>query len=135
MLGLEYIEGNRLGSEKEKVKVYLKEEGGSPFIVRGAAAELVARNVDDGARCLDCGVGSGILGAHLLKKGFTHIEGADIDDYRDVANKDAYSEFRKVDASMEAFPWPDNYFDAVMSFETFEHLENHITLFASFIES
>lgn len=74
------------------------------------------------SKILDCGCANGALMEQLVEAGYQNLIGTDIDDYRSSSAKQFI--FKKADLCMEAMPWPDNTFDAVLSSQTIEHLEN-----------
>lgn len=87
--------------------------------------EIPRLNLPPGARVLDapCGA-SASLALALTSKGFT-VTGTDLDDTASPILKDA---FAKADLNAP-LPWADAAFDAVISTEGIEHLENHFAFF------
>jgi cyclopropane fatty-acyl-phospholipid synthase-like methyltransferase len=85
--------------------------------------QIPSLGLHSGARILDapCG-GAAALTRALKAEGFDAL-GADIDP--EAASK-LGSSFKKVDLDAP-LPWPDHSFDAVISTEGIEHLENHFS--------
>ena len=86
--------------------------------------QAVYRRVQDlavpaGARILDAPCGAGALAMALRQRGY-QVFGADIDAAAAASLDDA---FTIADLS-DPLPWPDGYFDAALSVEGIEHLEN-----------
>jgi SAM-dependent methyltransferase len=92
-------------------------------IQKAVLNELPALGLPPGARVLDapCG-GSAALTLALTEKGFQAI-GADVDLDAEARLGKAFS---KVDLNA-ALPWPDHSFEAILSTEGIEHLENHFS--------
>jgi SAM-dependent methyltransferase len=90
-------------------------------IQRAVLGRVPALGLPPGANVLDapCG-GTAALTLALAGKGF-HAIGADVDPEAEARLGNA---FAKVDLNAP-FPWPDGSFDAVISTEGIEHLENH----------
>src|SRR6266705_2928498 len=82
---------------------------------------LLTLELPSGARVLDapCG-GTAALTLALIERGFDAV-GADVDAEAETRLGQA---FAKVNLD-EALPWPDGTFDAAISTEGIEHLENH----------
>jgi len=82
---------------------------------------VLTLELPSGARVLDapCG-GTAALTLALIEQGFDAV-GADVDAEAETRLGQA---FAKVNLD-EAFPWPDGTFDAAISTEGIEHLENH----------
>lgn len=91
------------------------------IIQRAALQYLPALDLPAGARVLDapCGDAAALTRA-LRKQGFDAV-GADIDPRAAVHLGEAFVK-TNLDASL---PWPDECFQAVISTEGIEHLENH----------
>ncbi len=122
MLGLKYFNSEEIKKNKEAIKQYLDEEGASPVITSGRAQKIIEEFIPDKtAKILDLAPGAGLLEEGLSSSGYKNLYGADIDDY---LNFRKLKEFKKIDFSFEKLPWSDASFDAVISFETIEHLEN-----------
>lgn len=122
MLGLTYFTPDHIKANKEKIQAFLNEEGASPVVTSGRALEIIERAVPDrNAKFLECAPGTGMLFEMLKKKGYKNFTGADIDNY--LHNTEGI-DMKVVDVCMSPLPWPDASFDVVLSFETFEHLEN-----------
>jgi cyclopropane fatty-acyl-phospholipid synthase-like methyltransferase len=92
-------------------------------IQRAVLERLPTLGLPPGARVLDapCG-GSAALTLALIEKGFS-VTGADLDA---EAKARLGSAFEKVDLDT-LLPWPDKSFDAAVSTEGIEHLENHFS--------
>lgn len=122
MLGLTYFNSSDIKSNRDLIKKYLDEEGGSPIILSGKALEIIKKFVlNKDSKILDLAPATGVLEKELFESGYVNLFGADIDDY---LNFRKLKEFKKVDFCFEKLPWQDASFDAVVSFETIEHLEN-----------
>jgi len=72
-----------------------------------------------GARLLDAPCGAGALAAALRERGY-RVFGADVDAAAAARLGDALT----IADLSQPFPWPDRFFDAVLSVEGIEHLEN-----------
>jgi predicted TPR repeat methyltransferase len=82
-----------------------------PEILAGLAATLLPRT----ARVLDAACGTGLVGQHLARFGFTSIEGLDLSAgmLRVAADKGVYTAL--CEAALGApLPYPDGHFDAVL---------------------
>lgn len=93
------------------------------IIQRAVLERVPALGLPSGARVLDapCGGGASLTLA-LRERGFDAV-GADIDLEAAKCLGAAFQE-----ANLDApFPWPDQAFDAVISTEGIEHLENHFS--------
>jgi 2-polyprenyl-3-methyl-5-hydroxy-6-metoxy-1,4-benzoquinol methylase len=92
-------------------------------IQRAVLGRLATLGLPPDARVLDapCG-GSAALTRALIEKGFLAI-GADVDH---EAETRLGSAFANVDLNA-VLPWPDQTFDAIVSTEGIEHLENHFS--------
>jgi SAM-dependent methyltransferase len=92
-------------------------------IQKAVLNELPALGLAPGANVLDapCG-GSAALTLALIERGF-HAIGADVDPEAATRLGNAFS---KVDLNV-VLPWPNQSFDAVLSTEGIEHLENHFS--------
>lgn len=89
----------------------------------GRALGLVQRYIPDlGSKILDCASASGNFLLQLSKAGYTDLQGLDIDDYRLPEAK--HFSLKTADVCLQPMPWPDKNFDAVVSLQTIEHLEN-----------
>lgn len=122
MLGFSYLTPREIAERHAMVQAFLDEEGASPIITSGRGKNIVTEWVKDkNAKILDCAPGTGLFLEQLTKEGYTHLYGADIDNY---LHDDVKAEFKAVDVCMQPLPWPDHFFDVVTSFETVEHLEN-----------
>ncbi|MDO8467171.1 MAG: methyltransferase domain-containing protein [bacterium] len=89
----------------------------------GRALSLVQRYVPDkDGAILDCASASGGFLLQLAKNGYSNVNGLDIDDYRQPEAKKF--NFKTGDVCLQPIPWPDHSFDAVVSLQTIEHLEN-----------
>ena len=93
-------------------------------VIQRAVLECVPTlGLAPGARVLDapCG-GSAALTLALIEKGFQAV-GADVDPEAEARLRNA---FARVDLNT-ALPWPGESFDAILSTEGIEHLENHFS--------
>jgi SAM-dependent methyltransferase len=88
-------------------------------IREAAHRRLVATGLRPGARVLDAPCGAGQLTKALISAGLD-CHGADVDDQARNALGDRF-QVADLDATL---PWADGYFDAVVSVEGIEHLEN-----------
>lgn len=89
----------------------------------GRALSLVKRYVSDAKSViLDCASASGGFLLQLAQNGYSHVSGLDIDDYRQPEARKF--NFKVGDVCLQPIPWPDHSFDAVVSLQTIEHLEN-----------
>ena len=59
----------------------------------------------------------------LHEKGYTNLTGGDLEDYLDEEVR-AFASCKPIDFNTEPLPWGDRSFDAVISWEVMEHLEN-----------
>ncbi len=123
MLGFTYLDSDQIKENKQMVQEYLDEEGSSPFIKSGRALHdlLPYLPEDREARILGLGPGVGSFLESLAKEGYHNLYAAGIDNYLHFTG---VREFRAVDFSFGKLPWPAGFFDAVLCFETIEHLEN-----------
>src|SRR5881397_620299 len=71
------------------------------------------------ARLLDAPCGAGALAAALRERGY-RVFAADVDAAAAARLGDALT----IADLSQPFPWPDRFFDAVLSVEGIEHLEN-----------
>lgn len=89
----------------------------------GRALDLVRRYIpNQKSVILDCASASGDFLLQLAAAGYGNLKGLDIDDYRKPEAKKF--ELKKSDVCLEPIPWADKTFDAVVSLQTIEHLEN-----------
>jgi SAM-dependent methyltransferase len=88
-------------------------------IERAVFARISELALPAGARVLDAPCGAGALALALRSRGYD-VFGGDIDASAAAALGDR---FRAVDLS-HPLPWPDGFFDAALSVEGIEHLEN-----------
>jgi SAM-dependent methyltransferase len=99
-----------------------KRISGLTIIQRAVLNRLPALGLACGARILDAPCGGASLTLALRERGFDAI-GADIDPEA-AAHLGKAFEKANLDAPL---PWPDGSFDAVISTEGIEHLENHFS--------
>ena len=85
-----------------------------------------ARDLVKGCRVLDVACGEG-YGSWILANSALEVVGVDIafDAVRHARGKYTNSNIRFVEASAAKLPFDDDMFDAVVSFETIEHLDLH----------
>lgn len=76
------------------------------------------------ARILDLGTANGDFLAQLNSEGYFNLYAHDIDDYLPAERKKIVKEYKFAELSMEALPWPDNYFDVVTAWCVLPHVEN-----------
>ena len=89
-------------------------------IIQDAAfRRVLALGLPTGARILDAPCGAGALTMALGERGYKMF-GADVDAAAAALLGDA---FTTADLS-RSLPWPDGFFDAALSVEGVEHLEN-----------
>lgn len=90
------------------------------YMVPSVAAGFVGRHVPPGGRCLDAGVGTGILGDTLRVLGYTNLTGIDLSEgMMEVAReKGAYKSLRQMTLG-EPLDFPDDSFDAAFSIGVF----------------
>ena len=93
-------------------------------VTRSIIQDAVLRRVLElglppGARILDAPCGGGALTMALRERGY-QMFGADVDPAAALLLGDA---FKSADLS-QSLPWPDGFFDAALSVEGIEHLEN-----------
>jgi len=95
------------------------------IIQRAVLERVPALGLPSGARVLDapCG-GSAALTLALIERGFSTI-GADVDPEAETHLGKAFERVN-LDGTL---PWQDKTFDAVVSTEGIEHLENHFSFF------
>jgi SAM-dependent methyltransferase len=89
------------------------------LIERSVQRRVLELGLPAGARILDAPCGAGALAIALRERGYETF-GADVDPAAAVSLGDA---FTIADLS-QSLPWPDGYFDAALSVEGIEHLEN-----------
>lgn len=80
------------------------------------AAKVLARYVNNNARVLDAGAGTGLVGSELAKLGFNNLVAMDLSQgMLDVANqKNVYQELRQM-VMGDPLDFPTDSFDAVIS--------------------
>jgi len=76
------------------------------------------------AKLLEIGCGNGRFLDNLKKRGFNNIWGADLNNY--LTNPE--HAHIKVDLNTQKLPLAENEFDAVLAFQTIEHLENYFLI-------
>lgn len=93
------------------------------IIQRAVLQRLPALGLPSGARILDAPCGeTAALTLALIGQGFTAV-GADVDQYAEASLAKSF-----VRVNLDApFPWADQSFDAAISTEGIEHLENHFS--------
>ncbi len=94
------------------------------FEVTRPRQTLLAKHVPDGASVLNLGASGGILEELLLAQGVSvSVLGPDAEALTRLRNRFNLGDRAKVGA-LEALPFPDAAFDAVLCSEVFEHLED-----------
>lgn len=78
-------------------------------------------NLSPGQKVLDAACGTG-YGTAMLSEYGCNVVGMDIDDLQLIENKEIWGQCRFVRGDMLAIPFKDESFDAVVSFETIEHV-------------
>lgn len=95
--------------------------------------EQVTRYIQPPGRILDLACGSGFGSHFLAKKGF-QVTGGDISSAAIEISRSAFSdpnlEFKEINATR--IPYADEYFDAVVSFETIEHTTEFLEVLKEF---
>lgn len=79
--------------------------------------EEMSPHIDKGGRVLDFGCGSGLLGYLINKDLGVEVMGIDVKDHRKFAMPLTLYDGSRI-------PFPDNYFDAVLSVYVFHHTPN-----------
>jgi len=86
--------------------------------------DFVYELIPTSATVLELGPFRGPLTEVLQKHGYHHLHTLDFVDILDLPDRSKLESIKEVDFNTERFPHPDNFFDAVVSFGMFEHLEN-----------
>ncbi|MCK5346621.1 MAG: class I SAM-dependent methyltransferase [Candidatus Heimdallarchaeota archaeon] len=77
------------------------------------------------AKILDYGCGSGRHTYEYVDAGYKNVSGFDIKDYVDLRAQEDKERFRFIDPNDPfTIPFPDNYFDFIVSTSVFEHVTN-----------
>lgn len=122
MLGLKYLSPSQIRENKELLVSFYNEEESSPIVREGRACQLVEEYVPSkDSIILECAPATGLLMKQLRDRGYKNLHGADIDNY---LSDPKLCELKTLDFSFESLPWPNASFDAILSFETIEHMEN-----------
>lgn len=110
--GKEYFEGIYASLKKEK------------DLVLRSFFEVLVREKKGIKKLLDLGCGEGGFLKICQEKGWSGF-GIDISAYAlKKARKKVKAKFLKADLTKETLPYPDQFFEAVVSFDLVEHLEN-----------
>ena len=118
---MKYLNPEEIKRSKEDLEEL--QQHASWDIRSGRALGLVKRFAPDNkSSILDCASASGGFLLQLSQAGYANVSGLDIDDYRQPAAKKF--NFKTSDVCLQSMPWPDHSFDAVVSLQTIEHLEN-----------
>lgn len=101
--------------------------GNADFIIR-AVSELCGLRDPTKVRILDFGCGGGSLVKNLQSFGYEAF-GCDMQEYWCESESANTESFRQINQSPYQIPFPDNYFDVVVSTSVLEHAQNTKELF------
>lgn len=97
--------------------------------VLNAVVDVAA--VCPGKKVLDLGAGTGNLSMRCLERKASHVVGLDpstkmLEKAEEKAGEDPRVEFRRIDRPFRSIPYPDDYFDVVVSTYAYHHVPHRV---------